>query len=97
MLCFTITDWEKTEWARLAQAADRQGLNAIGHRYSAAAAQPICARMSAPAYDGLQGFYRSWLVRCIRAGEVVAGGSLAGCQASVAALHGSCAVWGGMV
>ena len=58
----TVTNWEKSEWTRLATAAYAQGVNAIGHRYSAAAALPNGTRLDCATYDRLQGPYRQWLV-----------------------------------
>ena len=52
----------KLEWARMAQAAYRNGRNDIGHRYSGAAALPEGAAMDIARYDALQHDYRNWLI-----------------------------------
>lgn len=56
------TRHEKNEWARLANAAYRNGMNAIGHTFSAAAALPEGAEISTRQFDFYQRVYREWLV-----------------------------------
>lgn len=61
-MTITPNDHEKAEWARMAQAAYRTGRNAIGHRYSAAAALRHNEPLPLPRFDTLQSGYRAWLV-----------------------------------
>lgn len=58
----TPTEHEKREWARMAQAAYQSGRNAVGHRYSAAAALRQDATISTELFDRLMDGYRRWLV-----------------------------------
>jgi hypothetical protein len=58
----TPTAAEKAEWSRLAQAAYKGGQNAVGHRFSMAAALPNAAALPVARYDALQAAYRSWLL-----------------------------------
>lgn len=59
----TITQHDKTEWARMAQDAYRTGHNLEGHRFSAAAASlPVGAQLSAERFDSLMTAYRAWLI-----------------------------------
>jgi hypothetical protein len=58
----SITAFEQSEWARMAQAAYRTGRNRVGHRMSAAAALPQGYLMPCRVYDGLAHAYRRWLI-----------------------------------
>lgn len=58
----TVTDHNKSEWARMAQSAYRADLNAIGHRFSGAASITRGTRLTCAEYDSLQTLYRAWLV-----------------------------------
>lgn len=58
----TITQYEKDQRSRFAQAAYQAGKNIIGHRYSVAASIPNGARMEVATYDSLQDGWRAWLV-----------------------------------
>lgn len=62
MTFVTPTDYEKLEWARLAQAAYAASLNSIGTRYSVAASRPRGWEMAVTTFDGLQSGYREWLI-----------------------------------
>lgn len=57
----TITEHEKTEWSRYAQAAYVAGRNDIGHKMSVAASLPKGAQMTVSNYDALMSSYRAWL------------------------------------
>lgn len=57
----TITQHEKDEWSRFAQAAYARRLVAVGHRFSAAASLPNGARMPVQQFDSLMRDYRAWL------------------------------------
>lgn len=57
------TDHEKAEWARLANAAYAANINAIGHRYSTAAALGSNCEMPRRSFDELQRGYQLWLSR----------------------------------
>ena len=61
-ITITITNHEKSEWSRFAQAAYARGDNATGHRFSAAASLPTNAEMTVAHFDSLQRDYRAWLV-----------------------------------
>lgn len=52
----------RSEWQRLAVDAYRNGRNALGHTFSAAAAWPTGEPMPLRKYDDLQTVYRAWLV-----------------------------------
>lgn len=52
----------KAEWARLAADAYRLGLNAVGHRFSGAAAFRHGEAMPIRIFDALQSTYREWLI-----------------------------------
>lgn len=58
----TITQHERNEWARLAQAAYNAGRNDVGHRFSVAASRPSAWRPTLAEFDRLQSEYRAWLV-----------------------------------
>jgi hypothetical protein len=58
----TVTQHDASEWARMAQAAYREGRNRTGHRYSAAAATLAGKRIEASVFDALQRPYRQWLL-----------------------------------
>ena len=53
---------EKNEWSRMAKAMYANGHNAIGHRYSAAAALRNGDSIQQKRFDQLQHDYRQWLV-----------------------------------
>lgn len=57
----TVTQHEKNEWSRFAQAAYARRDNATGHRFSVAASLPHGARMPVHQYDSLMRDYRAWL------------------------------------
>jgi hypothetical protein len=57
-----ITEHDKAEWSRFAQAAYAIGRNDVGHRFSVAAACTINGQsMPVDRFDYLQGQYRAWL------------------------------------
>lgn len=58
---FTPTDAERSGWAQMAQAAYKLGLNAIGHRYSAASSNYVDS-FNHIKYDSLMADYRMWLI-----------------------------------
>lgn len=58
----TPTEHEKNEWARMAQDAYAKGFNAIGHRFSAAAALPRGEKIPTARFDSLMADYRAWLI-----------------------------------
>lgn len=58
-MTMTPTQHERAEWARMAQSAYATGHNAVGHRYSAAAAYPTA--MPIARFDALMSGYRAWL------------------------------------
>lgn len=58
----TVTDHERLEWARAAQAMYAAGRNRWGHWLSAAAALPWAFGMPVDRYDELQRVYREWLI-----------------------------------
>lgn len=58
----TVTQYEKDQWSRFAQAAYAADRNAIGHRYSGAASIPNGARLPVAVYDSLQAGWRAWFV-----------------------------------
>lgn len=58
----TPTEHEKNEWARMAQDAYAKGFNAIGHRFSAAAALPRGEKIPSARFDSLMADYRAWLI-----------------------------------
>lgn len=57
----TITQHEKSEWSRFAQAAYARRDNATGHRFSVAASVPHGYRMPVAHFDGLMRDYRARL------------------------------------
>lgn len=57
---FIPSDAERSGWAQMAQAAYRLGLNAIGHRMSAASSNPDA--INHIRYDSLMADYRIWLI-----------------------------------
>ena len=60
---FTFTEHEKSEFARMAQAAYNRGFNSIGHRFSAAASLPKGYETTDTKWaDTLMEDYRNWLV-----------------------------------
>lgn len=58
----TVTEHEKAEWSRMAQAAYAVSRNDIGTRYSVAATLRRGEAMTAARFDALQAPYRAWLV-----------------------------------
>lgn len=60
-MSITVTQHEKNEWSRMAQAAYASGRNRTGHRYSAFAALPNNAQLRTDVFDTLQHNYRNWL------------------------------------
>lgn len=64
----TPTVVDRAEWARMAQTAYKNGHNAVGHRYSAAAGTLI-GRISIAHYDSLMRDYRAWLIDGVYATE----------------------------
>lgn len=55
----TVTQHERNEWSRFAQAAYSVYRSDIGHRFSVAATR---STMPLAEFDSLQRTYRSWLV-----------------------------------
>jgi hypothetical protein len=55
----SITDIDRSEWARMAQAAYNVYRSDIGHRFSVAASR---SSMDLATYDRLQTDYRAWLM-----------------------------------
>jgi len=58
----TVTEHDKAEWARCAQAMYAAGRNPAGHLLSMSAAYPRNAQMDAARFDRVQAIYRAWLV-----------------------------------
>lgn len=58
----TPTEHEKNEWARMARDAYAKGFNAIGHRFSVAAALPRGEKIPSARFDSLMADYRAWLI-----------------------------------
>lgn len=58
----TITDHNKTEWARMAAAASAADQVDVCRRYTVAAAIPAGIMLPCADYDALQDAYRDWLV-----------------------------------
>ncbi len=57
----TVTEHDKAEWSRMAQAAYSLNKNDVGHRYSAAASLPRDTEIDVKRFDELQEAYRGWL------------------------------------
>jgi hypothetical protein len=57
----TITQHEKTEWQRMADAAWSAGYLGVSLRYRLAASVPVGSTMEIARFDALQAAYRSWL------------------------------------
>jgi hypothetical protein len=58
----TVSEHEKAEWARLAQAAYAANRNDLGHQYSVAASLQKGGSISISRFDWLQRGYRGWLI-----------------------------------
>ncbi len=58
----TVSEHEKAEWSRMAQAAYRESRNAIGHRYSMATTLRKGEQIRLDVFDALQANYRAWLI-----------------------------------
>jgi hypothetical protein len=56
------TQYEKSEWSRLAQWAYARTWNDLGYAYSIAASLPHDSAMSIYRFDRLQALYRKWLL-----------------------------------
>jgi hypothetical protein len=59
-MVMTVTDHERREWSRMAQAAYAVDRNDVGHRYSVASA--ILKETDVRTFDALMNGYRAWLV-----------------------------------
>lgn len=57
-----VTQYDKDQWSRMAQAAYREGHNEIGHRYSVAASIPAYTQLTVERFDALNIAWRRWLV-----------------------------------
>ena len=55
------TQHEKNEWARFATHLYGKRLNAVAHKFSAAAALPRNSAIDLQTFDQLQDMYRHWL------------------------------------
>lgn len=62
MSYITPTEHEKSEWSRMAMNAYARRANAVGHRYSMAAALRHNEQMPLGQFDSLQDGYRHWLL-----------------------------------
>jgi len=57
----TPTQHEKHEWSRFATVLYSKRLNAVAHKFSAAAALPRNSAIDLQTFDQLQDMYRHWL------------------------------------
>ena len=57
-----ISEHDRREWSRMAQAAYNARRSDVGHRYSAAAARATSYEWTIVEVDALQRGYRAWLM-----------------------------------